>query len=180
MRRALRHKLGSTESLNIPVWNARCAAAPGWNSATLNCNDSLEKLRPRPGDLVRRRNSSMGAWGRHAHGSTTGTRHQHAGPALTASQSPPATPHRCRRGRPDAEECCAWSSASASRSKAIVQALHNYARGDDSVQRELNWPQRDDTVDLLRHAEGHPRRKEIQAPARVGYPGQIDQVLMNL
>ena len=40
----------------------------------------------------------------------------------------------------------------AARSKAIVQALHNYSRGDEQRPRELVLARSvDDTLDLLRH-----------------------------
>jgi signal transduction histidine kinase len=71
----------------------------------------------------------------------------------------------------------------AARSKAIVQALHNYSRGDESIPRELNLGRSvDDTVDLLRHRLKNIHvEKEIDPGLRVvGFPGQIDQVLMNL
>jgi signal transduction histidine kinase len=71
----------------------------------------------------------------------------------------------------------------AARSKAIVQALHNYSRGDDEIPRELNLTRSvDDTLDLLRHRLQNVRvEKQIDADLRVnGFAGQIDQVFMNL
>src|SRR6185436_2330978 len=66
---------------------------------------------------------------------------------------------------------------------AIVQALHNYSRGDDAVQREVNLARSvDDSLDLLRHRLRNVQvKKEVDPAARIlGLPGQIDQVLMNL
>jgi signal transduction histidine kinase len=71
----------------------------------------------------------------------------------------------------------------AGRAKAIVQALHNYSRGDEAKPREVVLARSiDDTVDLLRH-----RLKDIRVEKQVdpsiklaGFPGQIDQVFMNL
>jgi signal transduction histidine kinase len=71
----------------------------------------------------------------------------------------------------------------AARTKAIVQALHNYSRGDDAVQREVNLARSvDDSLDLLRHRLRNVQvKKEVDPTARIlGLPGQIDQVLMNL
>jgi two-component system, NtrC family, sensor kinase len=64
-----------------------------------------------------------------------------------------------------------------------VQALHNYSRGDEQLPRELSVSRSlDDTLDLLRH---HLRdvqvEKSIDPDLRItGFPGQIDQVFMNL
>jgi signal transduction histidine kinase len=71
----------------------------------------------------------------------------------------------------------------AARSKAIVQALHNYSRGDEQRPRELVLARSvDDTLDLLRHRLRNVRvEKEIDPELRLhGFPGQIDQVFMNL
>src|SRR6185295_13563849 len=51
-----------------------------------------------------------------------------------------------------AEEMLAVMKRGATRTKAIVQALHNYSRGDDSGQREVVLARSvDDSLDLLRH-----------------------------
>src|SRR5688572_19457771 len=71
----------------------------------------------------------------------------------------------------------------AARTKAIVQALHNYSRGDEAVQREVNLARSvDDSLDLLRHRLRNVQvNKQVDPAARIlGLPGQIDQVLMNL
>jgi len=64
-----------------------------------------------------------------------------------------------------------------------VQALHGYARGDESVEREVFLARSvDDTLGLLQHRLRHVQIiKEVDPDVRVrGFPGQIDQVLMNL
>jgi signal transduction histidine kinase len=71
----------------------------------------------------------------------------------------------------------------AARSKAIVQALHNYSRGDEQRPQELALARSvDDTLDLLRHRLRNVRvEKQIDPALRIrGFPGQIDQVFMNL
>jgi len=71
----------------------------------------------------------------------------------------------------------------ARRTKSIVQALHGYARGDESVEREVFLARSvDDTLGLLQHRLRHVQIiKEVDPDVRVrGFPGQIDQVLMNL
>ena len=64
-----------------------------------------------------------------------------------------------------------------------MQALHGYARGDDSVQREVNLARSvDESLGLLQHRLRHVKVvKDVEPKARIlGFPGQIDQVLMNL
>src|SRR4029078_2590187 len=71
----------------------------------------------------------------------------------------------------------------AARTKAIVQALHNYSRGDEQRPREMIVARSvDDTLDLLRPRPRNLRvEKEIDPELRWhGFPGQIDQVFMNL
>jgi two-component system NtrC family sensor kinase len=71
----------------------------------------------------------------------------------------------------------------AQRTKAIVQALHNYSRGDTETLKDVNLLRAlDESVDLLRHRlQNIEVVKEIDPAARVtGFAGQIDQVLMNL
>jgi signal transduction histidine kinase len=83
----------------------------------------------------------------------------------------------------DAGEMLAVIQRGATRSKAIVQALHNYSRGDDEQPREVNLARSvDDTLDLLRHHLKNVRvEKDVDPTLRVtGFAGQIDQVLMNL
>jgi two-component system NtrC family sensor kinase len=83
----------------------------------------------------------------------------------------------------DAEEMLAVISRGATRTKAIVQALHNYSRGDDEQPREVNLSRSvDDTLDLLRHRLKNVRvEKSVDPGVRIeGFAGQIDQVMMNL
>ena len=71
----------------------------------------------------------------------------------------------------------------AARSKAIVQALHNYSRGDEEKPREVALARSiDDTLDLLRHRLKNIRvDKQIDPALRItGFAGQVDQVFMNL
>jgi signal transduction histidine kinase len=69
----------------------------------------------------------------------------------------------------EAEEILAVVQRGAARTKAIVQALHGYARGDD-------------TLGLLQHRLRHVQVEKAIAPGVriIGFPGQVDQVLMNL
>jgi two-component system, NtrC family, sensor kinase len=87
------------------------------------------------------------------------------------------------RAAAEAQEMLRVVQRGAARSKAIVQALHNYSRGDEQRPRELVLERSiDDTLDLLRHRLRNIRvEKDIAPDLRVsGFPGQIDQVFMNL
>ena len=71
----------------------------------------------------------------------------------------------------------------AARTKAIVQALHNYSRGEEAAMREVTLARSiDDSLDLLRHPLRQVKViKEVEPGVRItGFPGQIDQVLINL
>ena len=83
----------------------------------------------------------------------------------------------------DAREMLSVVQRGAARSKAIVQALHNYSRGDEEKPREVALARSiDDTLDLLRHRlDGVRVDKQIDPAIRIlGFAGQIDQVFMNL
>jgi len=83
----------------------------------------------------------------------------------------------------DAQQMLAVVKRGAARSKAIVQALHNYSRGDDQRVHEVVLSRSlDDTLDLLRHRLRNVRvERHVEPGLRItGYPGQIDQVFMNL
>ena len=87
------------------------------------------------------------------------------------------------RGAGEAQEMLRVVQRGAARTKAIVQALHNYSRGDEQRPRELVVARSvDDTLDLLRHRLRNVRvEKDIDPELRLnGFPGQIDQVFMNL
>src|SRR5690606_40321729 len=72
----------------------------------------------------------------------------------------------------------------AQRTKAIVQALHNYSRTDDEsvVEVDLNRSL-DDSLELLRHLlkGAVVVEREYGAVGRIrGHAGQLNQVFMNL
>ena len=94
-----------------------------------------------------------------------------------------AEPEAAARAADEAEEMLRVVQRGAARTKAIVQALHNYSRGDEQRPRELSVARSvDDTLDLLRHRLRNVRvEKQIDPDLRItGFPGQIDQVFMNL
>jgi signal transduction histidine kinase len=189
MRRALRDKLRSTESLNIDLEREVRRRTEVLEQRNGELRDALEKLRRAQDDLVR--SEKLASMGRlvagiaHEINNPVNAVINTIGPLEEVIQSLSTLSDAATiavRGR-EAEEMLAVIQRGATRSKAIVQALHNYSRGDDEQPREVNLSRSvDDTLDLLRH-----RLKEVEIEKAVdpalrvcGFAGQIDQVLMNL
>jgi len=196
MRRALRDKLRTTESLNVDLEREVRRRTEVLEQRNGELREALEKLRRAQDDLVRTEKlASMGRL-------VAGIAHEINNPvnAVINTLGPLSeTIHQIAQVKdgggtqspgPDiaalaqeAEEMLRVVERGAARTKAIVQALHNYSRGDEETPRELNLSRSvDDTLDLLRHRLTNVRvEKEIAAGLRVsGFAGQIDQVFMNL
>jgi signal transduction histidine kinase len=189
MRRALRDRLRSTESINIDLEREVRRRTEALEARNAELREALDKLKRAQDNLVR--SEKLASMGR----LVAGIAHEINNPvnAVINTLGPlEETLHQiaeagdggdaAQMGRA-AEEMLAVMKRGATRTKAIVQALHNYSRGDDSGQREVVLARSvDDSLDLLRH---HLRNvqivKEVEPGTRiVGLPGQIDQVLMNL
>jgi len=196
MRRALRDKLRTTESLNVDLEREVRRRTEVLEQRNGELREALEKLRRAQDDLVRTEKlASMGRL-------VAGIAHEINNPvnAVINTLGPLSdTIHQIAQGKngdgapssetdiaalaQEAEEMLRVVERGAARTKAIVQALHNYSRGDEETPRELNLSRSvDDTLDLLRHRLTNVRvEKEIAAGLRVsGFAGQIDQVFMNL
>jgi signal transduction histidine kinase len=188
MRRSLRDRLRSTESINVDLEREVRRRTEALEQRNAELHEALEKLRRAQDNLVR--SEKLASMGR----LVAGIAHEINNPvnAVINSLGPLEelvkkiaagegdSPARIAK---EAEEILAVVSRGASRTKAIVQALHGYARGDDSVQREVNLARSVDyTLGLLHHRLRHVKvEKDIEPSARIsGFPGQIDQVLMNL
>jgi signal transduction histidine kinase len=188
MRRSLRDRLRSTESINVDLEREVRRRTEALEQRNAELHEALEKLRRAQDNLVR--SEKLASMGR----LVAGIAHEINNPvnAVINSLGPlddlvkkiaagegdsPATMAK------EAEEILAVVQRGASRTKAIVQALHGYARGDDSVQREVNLARSvDDTLGLLQHRLRNVKvAKNVEPGVRImGFPGQIDQVLMNL
>jgi len=189
MRRALRDKLRSTESLNIDLEREVRRRTEVLEQRNKELHDALEKLRRAQDDLIRTEKlASMGRL-------VAGIAHEINNPVnavintlgplegamreLAEAKDPAAAAAAAK----DAQEMLSVVQRGAARSKAIVQALHNYSRGDEEKPRELVLARSvDDTLDLLRHRLKNVRvEKKIDPTLRImGFAGQIDQVFMNL
>jgi signal transduction histidine kinase len=189
MRRALRDKLRSTESLNIDLEREVRRRTEVLEQRNKELHEALEKLRRAQDDLIRTEKlASMGRL-------VAGIAHEINNPVnavintlgplegalreLADAKDPAAAASAAR----DAHEMLSVVQRGAARSKAIVQALHNYSRGDEEKPREVALARSvDDTLDLLRHRLKNIRvEKQIDPAIRInGFAGQIDQVFMNL
>jgi signal transduction histidine kinase len=188
MRRSLRDRLRSTESINIDLEREVRRRTEALEQRNAELRDALEKLRRAQDNLIR--SEKLASMGR----LVSGIAHEINNPvnAVINSLGPLDELLRQMAESRDAdaaglarsaEEMLTVVQRGAARTKAIVQALHNYSRGDDAVQREVNVARSvDDSLDLLRHRLRNVQvKKEIDPSARIlGLPGQIDQVLMNL
>jgi hypothetical protein len=189
MRRALRDKLRSTESLNIDLEREVRRRTEVLEQRNGELRDALEKLRRAQDDLVR--SEKLASMGRlvagiaHEINNPVNAVINTIGPLDELIKGLPATKDLAtlQSSGADAAEMLAVIQRGATRTKAIVQALHNYSRGDDEQPREVNLARSvDDTLDLLRHRLKDVRiEKDVDPTLRVnGFAGQIDQVLMNL
>ncbi|MEO8212909.1 MAG: ATP-binding protein [Myxococcales bacterium] len=189
MRRALRDKLRSTESLNIDLEREVRRRTEVLEQRNVELREALEKLRRAQDDLVR--SEKLASMGR----LVAGIAHEINNPVNAVINTIGPLEELVRtlgqtRDRTavttlvdEAGEMLGVIQRGATRSKAIVQALHNYSRGDDEQPREVNLARSvDDTMDLLRHRLQNIRVEKHVDPALrvVGFAGQIDQVLMNL
>jgi signal transduction histidine kinase len=188
MRRSLRDRLRSTESINVDLEREVRRRTEALEQRNAELHEALEKLRRAQDNLVR--SEKLASMGR----LVAGIAHEINNPvnAVINSLGPlDEIVKRIAAGEAEApsvmakeaEEILAVVQRGAARTKAIVQALHGYARGDDSVQREVNLARSvDETLGLLQHRLRHVTvAKEIEPGVRImGFPGQLDQVLMNL
>jgi signal transduction histidine kinase len=189
MRRALRDKLRSTESLNIDLEREVRRRTEVLEQRNAELHDALEKLRRAQDNLVR--SEKLASMGR----LVAGIAHEINNPVNAVINTLAPLEETIRsiaagkdddvsvRAAAEAQEMLRVVQRGAARSKAIVQALHNYSRGDEQRPRELVLERSiDDTLDLLRHRLRNVRvEKKIDPNLRVsGFPGQIDQVFMNL
>jgi signal transduction histidine kinase len=188
MRRSLRDRLRSTESINVDLEREVRRRTEALEQRNAELHEAMEKLRRAQDNLVR--SEKLASMGR----LVAGIAHEINNPVNAVINSLGPLEEAVKRiaagegGSPveiakEAEEILAVVQRGATRTKAIVQALHGYARGDDSVQREVNLARSvDETLGLLQHRLRNVKVvKDVEPKARIlGFPGQVDQVLMNL
>jgi signal transduction histidine kinase len=188
MRRSLRDRLRSTESINVDLEREVRRRTEALEQRNAELHEAIEKLRRAQDNLIR--SEKLASMGR----LVAGIAHEINNPVNAVINSLGPLDELIKQiaagegGSPtdmakEAEEILAVVQRGASRTKAIVQALHGYARGDESVQREVSLARSvDETLGLLQHRLRHVKVvKNVEPNARImGFPGQVDQVLMNL
>ncbi len=188
MRRSLRDRLRSTESINVDLEREVRRRTVALEQRNAELHEAIEKLRRAQDNLIR--SEKLASMGR----LVAGIAHEINNPVNAVINSLGPLDDIIKQiaagegGEPtqmakEAEEILTVVQRGASRTKAIVQALHGYARGDESVQREVSLARSvDETLGLLQHRLRHVKlAKNIEPNARImGFAGQLDQVLMNL
>jgi len=189
MRRALREKLRSTEEVNLDLERAVQKRTADLAKKNKELAETLDKLTRTQAQLVR--SEKMASIGQ----LVAGIAHEINNPvnAIVNTVGPLdeaigdlETGDAAQRGEAarDIRDMVRVVQRGAQRTKAIVQALHNYSRTDDEkvVDFDLNRSL-DDSLELLRHLlKGNITvTKAYGDVGKVrGHAGQINQVFMNL
>jgi signal transduction histidine kinase len=189
MRRALREKLRSTEESNLDLERAVQRRTADLAKKNRELAETLEKLTRAQDQLVR--SEKMASIGQ----LVAGIAHEINNPvnAIVNTVGPlDEAIARTRSEAPEEREEAAEDvramlrvvQRGAERTKAIVQALHNYSRTDDESLVEVDINRSiDDSLELLRALLKQSIRVEraYGAVGRIrGHAGQLNQVFMNL
>ena len=189
MRRALRDKLRSTEEVNLDLERAVQMRTADLARKNRELAETLDKLTRTQNQLVR--SEKMASIGQlvagiaHEINNPVNAIVNTVGPledAIGEIESADAAARADAAG--DIREMVRVVQRGAQRTKAIVQALHNYSRTDDEklVDFDLNRSL-DDSLELLRHLlKQHVTvAKHYGEVGKIrGHAGQINQVFMNL
>jgi len=189
MRRALRDKLRSTEEVNLDLERAVQMRTADLAKKNRELAETLDKLTRAQEQLVRSEKlASIGQL-------VAGIAHEINNPVNAIVNT--VGPLEQAIGDVDSDDAATRSEAAkdirdmvrvvqrgAHRTKAIVQALHNYSRTDDENVVEFDLDRSiDDSLELLRHLLKHNITvdKKFGEVGKVkGHAGQINQVFMNL
>ncbi|HEX7598170.1 MAG TPA: ATP-binding protein, partial [Polyangia bacterium] len=189
MRRSLRDRLRSTESINVDLEREVRRRTEALEQRNAELRDALEKLRRAQDNLIR--SEKLASMGR----LVAGIAHEINNPVNAVINSLGPLEDAVKRIQAadaegpiaklaeEAAEILAVVQRGAARTKSIVQALHGYARGDETVERDVFLARSvEDTLGLLQHRLRQVQIvKDIDPEARIrGFPGQVDQILMNL
>jgi signal transduction histidine kinase len=189
MRRALREKLRSTEEVNLDLERAVQMRTADLARKNKELAETLDKLTRAQAQLVRSEKlASIGQL-------VAGIAHEINNPVnaivntvgpLDEAVAELGSADDARRGEAadDIRDMVRVVQRGAQRTKAIVQALHNYSRTDDEHLVDFDLDRSlDDSLELLRHLlRGNVAvERSYGEVGRVrGHAGQINQVFLNL
>ncbi len=189
MRRALRDKLRSTEEVNLDLERAVQKRTADLAKKNKELAETLDKLTRTQNQLVRSEKlASIGqlvAGIAHEINNPVNAIVNTVGPLEEAVNDLESSDAGKRaEAASDVRDMVRVVQRGAQRTKAIVQALHNYSRTDDEslVDFDLNRSL-DDSLELLRHLlKGNidVRRSYGEVGRIRAHAGQINQVFMNL
>jgi signal transduction histidine kinase len=184
MRRSLRDRLRSTESINVDLEREVRRRTEALEQRNAELHEALEKLRRAQDNLIR--SEKLASMGRlvagiaHEINNPVNAIVNTVGPLEEAVQSLDRDPEAAK----DVAEMVKVVQRGAQRTKAIVSALHNYSRTDDESVVDFDIDRSiDDSLELLRHLlkQNVTVVKNYSNAGRVrGHAGQINQVFMNL
>jgi signal transduction histidine kinase len=189
MRRALRDKLRSTEEVNLDLERAVQNRTADLAKKNRELAETLDKLTQAQAQLVRSEKlASIGqlvAGIAHEINNPVNAIVNTVGPLEEAIADVDSADEQARReASRDIREMVRVVQRGAQRTKAIVQALHNYSRTDEESVVEFDIDRTiDDSLELLRHLlkQHVVVDKRYGDAGRVrGHAGQIGQVFMNL
>jgi signal transduction histidine kinase len=184
MRRALNDKLRSSTEINLSLEQEVTRRTAELERRNKEVADALAELRRTQDELLR--SEKMASMGR----LVAGIAHEINNPVNAVVNTVGPLEHTLGEltlapaSKNELAEMIRVIQRGAHRTKEIVQALHNYSRGDDDrlvdvdVQRGI-----DDSLDLLRHhlKNGIKVERQYGDVGRVrGHAGQLHQVFMNL
>ena len=190
MRRALSERLRSSTEINLSLEAEVTRRTAELERRNTELAEALEQLRRAQDELVRA--EKMASMGRlvagiaHEINNPVNAVVNTAGPleeAIAEVTAAPTSP-AAQVALGEISDMIRVIQRGANRTKEIVQALHNYSRGDDDRQTEVDLERAlDDSLDLLRHQ----LRRGITVERRYGgvgciraHAGPLNQVFMNL
>jgi signal transduction histidine kinase len=184
MRRALNEKLRSSTEINLSLEAEVTRRTAELERRNKELADALDQLRRAQDELVR--SEKMASMGR----LVAGIAHEINNPVnavvntVGPLESTLAELTISDEHKVDLAEMLRVIQRGARRTKEIVQALHNYSRGDDDRLIDVDLQRGiDDSLDLLRHhlKNGITVDRSYGDVGRVrGHAGQLHQVFMNL
>ena len=186
MRRALSERLRSSTEINLSLEQEVSRRTGELERRNRELADALEQLRRAQDELVR--SEKMASMGRlvagiaHEINNPVNAVVNTAGPLQEAITEVTAK-DGSNAATDEIHDMLRVIQRGANRTKEIVQALHNYSRGDDDRQTDVDLERAlDDSLDLLRHhLRGVTVEKHYAGIGKVrGHAGPLNQVFMNL